>query len=165
MRSTFGPLVGPGNEKKARAWLTAQRDELEVFPSGLHTTQLPDAFRIGLSGQSTWTFLERLRIQLYETSETDRWPVVVQASTNAIEAAITHMLVTAREACQQSGREVTTVAKTKDFRFESDAAFYGFVNRWKSDDDDANFQRLLMLVRGAVEQGLDALPSSARPQR
>lgn len=135
------------------------------------------------------------------------------AAQGVEQGSLAHMLSMARQACSQSGQERTTITKTKQFLFSSDAEFLTcvsdllkqqqnrcavtglelqllggcddeerlasldrinsdgdyspenlqvvcrFINRWKSDDSDENFRRLIRLLdctvagrpRGAIE--------------
>lgn len=87
--------------------------------AGIHATEPEDSFRIGLTLEGTWTFLERLGAQIVERLPTARWPTSqiflpgqekMQISTPA-EISVESMLSMAHHACDQSGREAVTVAK------------------------------------------------------
>jgi hypothetical protein len=143
----IGALVWPRVEERDRAsaWLEAQRISLEKSPSGIHAIQPEDAFRIGLTLDGTWTFLERLRAQIVERSPHARWPMADSSFTPEVaaqappaaaqklqvpslaEVCAAYMLSMARQACYQSGSETVMVAKNKEFRFPSDTAFSEYV--------------------------------------
>lgn len=210
-------LVWPdesGTYSRARAWLALQREELEHLPSGKHATQPPDAERIGLKLENARIFLNRLLHQLLQQMPSQRWlkladqPLEVPSEADVPPSPPSHpaidcidyMMRMAKNACAQSGKESVTIAKSKEWGFDSDEAFRAcvnqlmltgrcalseleldltmadgdlapsldridsnghyqpdnlqvvarFVNRWKSDDLDQNFRRLLGLLRSSV---------------
>lgn len=198
---------------RIRRWVERAVAELGHLPASNHSNRHDDWFRAGFRFDDAMEFFQRLSVQTDPMRRMeDRWPgdadptppapaaSMEDASPPATPPALMHMLTMARQACAQSGRQTTTIAKTKHFAFASDAEFLAhvgallerqghrcaitelplhlhgeeddeclpsldridsdghyapenlqvvcrFVNRWKSDDSDANFRRLVGLVR------------------
>ena len=195
----------------AKRWLEATLSELEHGPSGIHKDNASTTHRRGMTFDGTRAFVGRLLTQLRArgnrwqapSAATERVPAqpsfVMPNATRAVAEflpVLKAMLLNSRAACDQSGREIVSVGKNKQFRFDSDEEFYAyvlpllepmrcaitglaldasmndpdlapsldrknssqhyepgnlqvvarFVNRWKRDDSDENFRRLLGLV-------------------
>lgn len=208
------PDESPDRYQAAMRWLEYQKD-LEHLPSGIHATQPPVVFRIGLKLDGAKEFVQRLQQQLVIREKRRRWVLRENASTptystptlqqeappptDPILVVVEQMLRIVHQTCAQSGSQSVVTTKVKQWRFDSDdhfrdvirhllAAHGGrcaltrvaldmtkadgdlgpsldridsdghyepdnvqvvarFVNRWKSDDTDANFQRLLALIK------------------
>jgi hypothetical protein len=208
------PNTGPDRYRAALRWLEHQR-ELEHLPSGVHATQPPAVFRIGLKLDGAKEFVQRLQQQLEIRDVRRRWQLHENASTpvprapmlpqqaplpaDPILVVVEQMLRIVHQICAQSGSQSVVTTKVKQWRFDSDDHFRDvihqllaaqrghckltgvamdmtskdgdlapsldridsnghyepsnlqvvarFANRWKSDDTDANFHRLLTLVK------------------
>lgn len=208
------PDKSPDRYRAALRWLEHQKD-LEHLPSGIHATQPPEVFHIGLKLDGAKEFVQRIQQQLAIRDERRRWELRENASTpvpsapllpqqapppaDPILEVIERTLRIVRQTCAQSGSQSVVTMKEKQWRFDSDDHFRDvmrqllaaqrghckltgvaldmtikdgdlapsldridsnghyepdnlqvvarFANRWKSDDTDANFQRLLALIK------------------
>lgn len=207
----------PTDALRVRQWVERAVAELGHLPARNHSNRRDDWFRAGFRFDDAMEFFRRLSVETDPMRRReDKWPggaePVPPASLESPEegavtgttAALAHMLAMAKQACAQSGRQTTSVAKTKHFAFASDADFLAhvgallerqghrcaitrlpllldgedddeclpsldridsdghyapenlqvvcrFVNRWKSDDSDANIRRLIQLLRQAPD--------------
>lgn len=152
-----GRLAWPDDDQRpARRWLEAQKEQLQHLESGVHSTQPPNAIRFGFKYEAALEFVFAIRKELALSK--NRWqlpkqptvatsPVLVESSTttphqaapeqnrgqsiatiSTTQAIANRMLQTVRATCAQSGSQSVVVAKNKEWRFHDNEHFLTEVN-------------------------------------
>lgn len=125
---------------KVSRWVVATSERLGMREARNHSGDHHDWFRAGFEFANSLLFFEALAAQTNPLIlDAERWALPSTPSRAGVEAAadtgqqaphqgsLNHMLAMAKQACGQSGEVQTTVAKTKEFRFQSDDEFHRHV--------------------------------------